>query len=158
MSNFNKGNDSNRQSYIRGSQRSSDQSIFKIKLPDNYLKEGYFDPQGVRHRELYFDWAVSISESLKTAKMTSTALRKYFNQAKQISRLVEADSQRFEQKKHELLLLKAKVFNAAKKKRSNTPMLMHEFIEKNVREAEKSLINLTVFIDHFECIVAYFKE
>ena len=142
----------------QGSQSGYSKQFAKPKLPEKYLQGGYFDEKGNKRKELYLDWAMEIAENLRIAKMTPNALRRYYNQIKNIASIVNGKEQLFEERKSELFRLQALVFNASKKNDSSTPELMNEFIDINIKQAEQSLKCLQAFVEHFECVVAYFKE
>lgn len=126
-------------------------------LPDDYLKAGYFDDSGRFRKELFIGWPEQIVSGLK-GKMSATALRKFFDEAKTILSVAEGQEDAFENVRHRVWKLKALVHNATKKKDSNTPFLFAKFIEANIPHAEQSLKAYKAFVLHFECIVAFFKE
>lgn len=130
-------------------------------LPRDYLKDGYCDAEGSPRRELFLDWAEELAATLKREKMTPTALRNFFNEAKTILSLVDQDAQRearFGEIVPRIHKLRSNAHYASQKRDGNIPPLFYSFIQKNHALAERSYSNLKMFVDHFECVVGYFKE
>jgi len=127
-------------------------------LPEDYLKNGYFDENGNVLPEVIIAWPRDIATKLANARpeMKSAQLRNFFGEARRIEGQLSA-GQDFAALQSRILQLDAYAANAVKK--DNAPSLFKQFIEHNVKWArrdQKSFIK--GFIPHFECVVAYFPK
>lgn len=122
---------------------------------ENYLSQGYFDENNQPRKELYLDWSRSIAENLSRQGMTKGALRRFYAQVKGLQPLMEKN---FEANKYRLYAIVPLVNYGVNKEDSPLPKEFKSFIEQNVKQAEKDLRHYQFFVDHFQCVVAYFKE
>lgn len=122
---------------------------------ENYLSQGYFDENDQPRKELYLDWPRSIAEILSRQGMTKGSLRRFYAQVKGLHPLMEKD---FEGNKYRLYAIVPLVNYGVNKEDSPLPKEFKSFIEQNVKQAEKDLRHYKFFVEHFQCVVAYFKE
>jgi CRISPR type III-A-associated protein Csm2 len=127
-----------------------------LTLPDGYLAQGYFDENGYPMKQLFIEWPKELAVKLRQGKMTASALRNFYNEARIIHSI--AEGLEFEQVRERIWKLKPKAHYAANRKAGNTPYLFYQFIEANLPHAEQSLKAFKTFVSHFECVVAFFKE
>jgi len=130
------------------------------KLPDGYLSGGYFiankDKNYIR-KEVFIDWAQDVSQALKqqTPAMTSAAIRRFFSKLRAVEYKYKMN-QEFDLAKEGIYAFVRDVTYT--ENRGVTPSLFSRFIEKNVDEARKSPDHFRAFIEHFQSVVAYFKD
>lgn len=121
---------------------------------NQYLKEGYFDSEGYRRKEIYIDWAKEIANKLSNSNMTTASLRKFYNQIKGLQHLL-TNEENFNANKYRLYNI---IPLAQYKLNSSVPQEFVDFLEVNLQQVEKDFKNFQVFVDHFQSVVAYFKE
>jgi CRISPR/Cas system CSM-associated protein Csm2 small subunit len=125
-------------------------------LPEDYLKEGYFDEKGNLRPELITTHALSIAQTLAGAKMTTAALRRFFGKVRFAQRRLDSTDD-FSGVIPEILALKPYVANAVT--RRVVPGLFKQFIERNVDLAVKDSKSFREgFVKHFEYVVAFFPR
>ncbi|MFW5437294.1 type III-A CRISPR-associated protein Csm2 [Paenibacillus apiarius] len=133
-----------------------------IKLPESYLEEGYFDSEGLPRRELYVEMAEEVAKKFGVVGDSSSRLRKYYNEVRTIWEVVNADKngseKAFHSNRHRLYKLRATASYDSNREDGRSSRILYDFINKNVQIAEKSLKHYKVFMDHFMCIMGYFKE
>lgn len=122
-----------------------------------YLSEGYFDEKGNPRKELYLDWAEGIATILAREGMTKGALRRFYAQIKGIQPLMN-DKQGFEKNKHRLYSIVPLANYGVNRNDSALPEEFKTFIEKNMMLAEKDEKHFKFFVEHFQSVIAYFKE
>ena len=130
----------------------------QLRLPEGYLRQGYFDKDGNVLPELIQDWAYELAGQLirgeHESKLTSTQLRRFFNKARYIERKLK--SQPFEELKSEIYSLRPLAAYAVGRK--TAPPLFKQFIDLNTGQATKSEKDFTEgFLVHFQSIVGYAK-
>lgn len=130
-----------------------------ITLPVDYLKEGYFDDQGFLRREIFADeaWQVSLalSNSDLRCPLSSSSLRRYYNQLKAIQQTYQTDKD-FEHVKVKLYGFLNSVRYAVA--RNVVPDLFQVFVERNLEFALSNPNAFQAFIQHYESIVAYARN
>ena len=130
------------------------------KLRDDYLTDGYFEEKNGKNyikEEVFIKWAQEVSGDLKlqTPAMTSAAIRRYFSKLRAIEYKYKMN--------HDFDLAREGIYAFVRdvsytENRSVTPVLFSRFIEKNVTEAKKSPEHFRAFVEHFQSVVAYFKD
>lgn len=120
----------------------------------NYLSQGYFDENNRPYKELYLDWAQSIADTLARKGMSKGALRRFYGQVKGLQPIIEKD---FEGQKHRLYPIIPHAHYGVNKENSTIPAEFITFIERNVFLAEQDIRHFQMFIEHFQCVVAYFR-
>lgn len=127
-------------------------------LPQGYLQEGYFNEKGYLREELITTQAREIALAFERQNMKITALRKFFNKIKLITRRFsfQADYD-FDQALPEILELEP--YAAYTANRGVMPYIFVEFITRNV---ERAKADKKAFCDgfakHCEYVVAYFPR
>lgn len=142
----------------RDNYRSSDEP----KLPEGYLKDGYFNkgPQGKTIRtELMWKTAEEIAKGLNGGRtqMKKSQLRKYYDYCKRLQSMMQAKNMGFDAVKPLIAKLLGYVTNALNKSTPLVPVMFKQFVEKNIL-AVKDADDFNAFIAHFEMIVAYYPR
>lgn len=125
-------------------------------LPESYLSDGYFDEKGNLRPELITTQALLVAQAFERAKMTTTALRRFFGKVRFAQRKLDRTGD-FSTVIPEILALKPYVANAVT--RGVVPGLFKQFIDRNVDMAivdDKSFLH--GFVKHFEYVVAFFPR
>lgn len=128
------------------------------RLPADYLKDGYFkciDGKNYIREEVFIRWAEDTSASLRRAKMTSAAIRRFFTKLRAIEYKYKM-SHDFERAREGIYAFSRDARYAETRK--VTPPLFTQFIEANTAEAKKDAEHFRAFIEHFQSVIAYFKE
>jgi CRISPR type III-A-associated protein Csm2 len=127
-------------------------------LPAGYLANGYFDGKGNILPEVIIGWAKDIAQKLDQSRpsMNTAQLRKFFGEVRSIESQLKSGKS-FDTIRGRVLKLDAYAADAFKK--GNVPQLFKQFIEQNLKWAEKDQKNyLDGFLPHFESVVAYFPK
>lgn len=132
------------------------------KLPEGYLKDGYFDkgPQGKTVKtELVWKTAEKIAKDLNEGRtqMKKSQLRKYYDYCKRLQSMMQAKNMGFDAVKPLFAKLLGYVTNARNKSTPLVPQMFEQFVEKNIL-AVKGADDFNAFIAHFEMIVAYYPR
>ncbi len=127
-------------------------------LPDGYLKDGYFNDKGYLREELITVQAREIALAFERQQMKVTALRKFFNKIKLITRKFSFQQDYdFEKALPEILELEPYAAYTA-----NRGVMPHMFVEFITRNVERAKVNQKAFCDgfakHCEYVVAYFPR
>lgn len=126
------------------------------RLPDGYLKDGYFNERGHLREDLLDkvaeEVALAIGESQPT--LTTHQLRRFFNDAKAIQNRLGM-LQDFDAVRSDIKRLKAFARDAQGKKK--IPREFLGFIEKNVDLVNDKKSFEKGFIEHFQAVVANFS-
>lgn len=129
------------------------------ELPSGYLAKGYFDEKGNCWPQVIQDWPRQISHSLDQSRpqMKTAQLRgRFFTEVRRLETKLKA-GRNFDAIRPELLKIGAFAEQAVNKKK--VPLLFKQFIDANLRLATKGEKEFTDgFVNHFECVVAYFPE
>lgn len=132
---------------------------FSLKLPDGYLARGYFDEKGNPWPSVILEWPRDIADKLAQSRpqMTTAQLKgRFFAQVRRIEGKLDSLKD-YDAVRQDVLKLEAFVEDAAKK--NKVPDLFRQFIRANVKEAAKGEREFRRgFVNHFECVVAYFPE
>jgi CRISPR type III-A-associated protein Csm2 len=121
-----------------------------------YLEGGYYK-NGKLRREIYIEWAKEQAKILAEAGMTRAALRRFYAQIKGLQPLMK-DEKAFEENKHKLYPIIPLANYATNKEEGKVPVAFKNFIERNIELALENRDNFVAFVEHFQSIVAYFKE
>jgi len=128
------------------------------KLRDGYLDGGYFytknDKNYIRE-DVFIKWAQDISYDLKQQGLTSAAIRRFFSKLRAVEHKYKM-TRDFELAREGIYAFVRDVTYT--ENRGVTPSLFSKFIEKNISEAKKSPDHFRAFIEHFQSVVAYFKD
>lgn len=124
-------------------------------LPNDYLKNGYYDEKGNLRREIIVEHAKSIAEHLSNNRMTSASLRRFYGSVVGIKNKYQFTKD-FDTLRPMIDQLEPSVEYAHK--REVVPKMFVEFINRNVTLARKSASQFLGFSQHFQSIVAYFKD
>lgn len=129
-----------------------------VKLPDGYLYEGYFDVKNGKNyikEAVFIAWAQELSNSLKQSGLTSAAIRRFFSKLRAIEYKFKM-TRDFDLAREGIYAFVRDVTYT--ENRGVTPPLFSKFIERNVNEAKESPDHFRAFIEHFQSVVAYFKD
>lgn len=130
------------------------------RLPDGYLRDGYFEPAAERERpalrrEYIIGYPEAIAKALEDReKNKSTQLRKFYDYCIRIRDMLER-GQSFCELKSEFCRLAP--FAKYAESRSKVSGLFVQFIQKNV-DAVRSKDDFYAFLKHFEAVIAYIKK
>jgi len=132
------------------------------KLPEGYLKNGYFDtgPSGKTVRtELVWKTAKEIADSLNAGKtqLKKSQLRKYYDYCKNLQSKMHLRNAGFEAIRPEFVKLLGYATNALNKSTPVVPKIFVKFVESNIDKV-KNADDFNAFIAHFEMIVAYYPK
>jgi CRISPR type III-A-associated protein Csm2 len=128
-----------------------------LSLPQDYLKDGYFDKNGDILEEVIMQWPQHLAKVFHESKpqLKTAQLRRFFSEVRrQEARLTCGIP--FASLKTEILKLDSYAANTLK--RNNAPLVFKNFIEQNVRFASMDEKSFKAFVTHFECIVGYYPE
>ena len=126
------------------------------KLPNDYLKEGYFDENGYLRAGIFQEDAKEVATVLAGLKMTSTSLRAFYNKLKAIESKYKASNNNFDLIKPNLYAFERDV--AYQISRGVVSEDFRKFINKNAELAIKGPKEFKGFIEHFLSVLAYFKD
>lgn len=123
-----------------------------------YLSGGYFDDDDRHRREIYIEWAREVADELGRGGMTSASLRRFYGKIKALQRMLTEET--FLDFKHHLysVLTMAHYGNNREERSGKLPDAFVIFLERNIQLAERSYKDFLAFVDHFQSVVAYFKE
>ena len=126
------------------------------ELPNGYLVKGYFDDSGNILPTVVVEWPQDIARKLRQGGLESSQLRRFFSEVRHLEGQLQAGKD-FAAVRGSLLKLGAYAADAEKKRKA--PPLLRQFIEQNLKWATRDPKSfLKGFVQHFECIVAYFPE
>ena len=127
------------------------------RLPDGYLRDGYFDEKGNIYERLIVDDAINIANNLGQGNMSRSQLRNFYEEVVDIRHLIRSQHNTFDELRPRILKLKAFAHNATTQRASKAPPLFDDFISRNVELGSQSQKNfLDGMYQHFECVVLYF--
>jgi len=138
----------------RGSRRQGKGSPPARGLPPGYLEGGYFDEKGNLRREMIIEWPRAIASTLVRERMKIAAIRNFFTTVRGIESAYRVSGD-FDSVCPRIWSLAPKVnYQAARGIASRT---FKQFIETNLPLATKNANHfLEGFVEHFQCVVAYF--
>lgn len=128
------------------------------KLPDGYLLGGYFDVKNEKNyikEDVFIKWAKDVSVDLKQQGLTSAAIRRFFSKLRAVEYKFKMNHD-FDSAREGLFAFVRDV--SYTENRSVTPSLFSRFIEVNIEQAKKDADHFRAFIEHFQSVVAYFKD
>lgn len=124
-------------------------------LGSDYLQEGYFKGEYLR-KEIFTSEAERVADLLSARGMTSASLRRFYNKLRGIYSRYN-DTKNFAEIKPGLYSLYPNVADAVSRN-ANVPQEFRQFINANLKEAEKGPEHLKGFVEHYQSVLAYFKE
>jgi len=125
-------------------------------LSPDYLKNGYFDENGYLREEIFTSEAMHVSDVLSSKGMTSAAIRRFYTKLRGISNRYGTGD--FERIKEKLYSFYPSAAYAVSRKNTSVPPEFQKFIETNIKLAVKDPKHFKGFVEHFQSVVAYFKE
>lgn len=128
----------------------------KMKISDDYLKDGYFDEKGYLREGIFKDEAKEIAQILASLRMTPTSLRVFYNKVKAIENRYQASNNNFDLIKSSLYAFERDV--AYQVSRRVVPEEFRKFIVRNTEIAIKGPKEFKGFVEHFLSVLAYFKD
>lgn len=127
-------------------------------LPKGYLEGGYFvtknDKNYIRE-EVFIQWAKGVSSTLKNDGLTSAAIRRFFSKLRAIEYKFKTTND-FDLAREGIFAFSRDV--SYTENRGVTKPLFSRFIEMNCQEAKKDAEHFRAFVEHFQSVVAYFKD
>ncbi|AEF93463.1 CRISPR-associated protein TM1810 domain protein [Desulfotomaculum nigrificans CO-1-SRB] len=135
--------------------RQNSQVSVACKLGADYLKDGYYNDQGYLRKEIFTTEAEMVAGVLAASGMTSASLRRFYNKLRGIYARYQ-DNKNFDEIKPYLYKFYPNATDAVRRK--IVPEEFRRFININVALAEQSPENLKGFVEHFQSVVAYFKD
>ncbi|RJX27659.1 MAG: type III-A CRISPR-associated protein Csm2 [Dethiobacter sp.] len=132
------------------------EQIKRPGLEEDYLKNGYFNDKGYLREEIFTSEAMRVAEILSAKGMTRASLRRFYNKLRGIYSRFK-DAKNFEEIKAGLYSFYPNVADAISRN-SNVPEEFRQFIYTNVGLAVKDSDHLKGFVEHFQSVLAYFKE
>ncbi|MEI6125150.1 MAG: type III-A CRISPR-associated protein Csm2 [Pseudomonadota bacterium] len=127
-------------------------------LAHDYLEGGYFDEKNGKKyikEAVYITWAQDVSAALRNQNMSPTAIRNFFNKLRAVEFKYKVNKD-FDLAKQDLFAFCRDVKYT--ENRSVTPALFTIFIEKNIELAKVDSLHFKAFIEHFQSVIAYFKN
>lgn len=127
-------------------------------LPKGYLVGGYFETQNGKQyirEEVFIAWAKEVSAALKADGLTPAAIRRFFSKLRAIEYKFKT-TRDFNLAREGIYAFSRDV--AYTENRGVTKPLFSKFIELNCAEAKKDAEHFRAFVEHFQSVVAYFKE
>lgn len=125
-------------------------------LGPDYLKDGYFNDKGYLSEGIYTSDAVRVAEVLSAKGMTRASLRRFYNKLRGIHSRFK-DTKNFDEIKPGLYSFYPNVADAISRN-NNVPEEFRQFIDKNIKLAVKDKEHFFGFVEHFQSVLAYFKE
>jgi CRISPR type III-A-associated protein Csm2 len=133
-------------------------SVVAVKLREGYLEGGYFEVKNDKNyikEEVFIKWAQDVSADLKQQGLTPAAIRRFFSKLRAVEHKFKANRD-FDLAREGVYAFTRDVTYT--ENRGVTPHLFSLFIERNIREAQKSGEHFRAFVEHFQSVVAYFKD
>jgi CRISPR-associated protein Csm2 len=133
-------------------------STATIKLRDGYLEGGYFDIKNGKNyikEAVFIKWAQDVSADLKQQGMSPNAIRNFFNKLRAVEYNYKSTKD-FDRTRQDIYTFCRDVKYT--ENRGVTPLLFTSFIEANIAEAKKDADHFKAFIEHFQSVIAYFKD
>jgi CRISPR-associated protein Csm2 len=124
-------------------------------LGSDYLKDGYFN-EGYLRKEIFTSEAERVAGVLSAKGMSSASLRRFYNKLRGIYSRYN-DTKNFEEIKPCLYSLYPNVADAVSRN-SNVPEEFRQFINTNLNLAEKDPAHMKGFVEHYQSVLAYFKD
>jgi CRISPR-associated protein Csm2 len=127
-------------------------------LPKGYLAGGYFETKNGKQyirEEVFITWVKEMSAALKAEGLTPAAIRRFFSKLRAIEYKFRTTKD-FDLAREGIYAFSRDV--AYTENRGVTKPLFSKFIELNCTEAKKDAEHFRAFVEHFQSVVAYFKE
>jgi CRISPR-associated protein Csm2 len=143
-----KGNSSGYQSLSRN----------RSLLRAGYLADGYFEIKNGKNyikEDVFIKWPQDISADLRSAGMSPTAIRNFFNKLRAVEHNYKVTKD-FDKTRQGIYSFCRDVHYT--ETRGVTPELFTKFIEANIALAKKDPEHFKAFIEHFQSVIAYYKD
>jgi len=141
--------------FQKGREGDSVTSKSNFKIPDNYLKDGYFDQNNCLYEELLTTIADQIASAFSSSypKLKNHQLRRFYQHARAAENRLKMT--------HDwpcvnVDIKKLKAFVAEAKGKGKVSEVFYEFINMNLDNIKDEKSFLQGFLEHFQAIVAYF--
>lgn len=128
----------------------------RLRLPNNYLSNSYFDEKGYLREGIFKEEAKEVAKVLAAIRMTPTSLRAFYNKLKAIENKYNASNNNFDLIKPNLYAFERDV--AYQVSRGVVDEEFRKFIVVNAELAIKGPKEFKGFIEHFLSVLAYFKD
>jgi CRISPR-associated protein Csm2 len=141
-----------------GSRTGGGNNSGEADLPDHYLQGGYFEEKNGKNymkEEIFISWARDVSSALKKAGLKSAAIRRFFSKLRATEHKYKTTND-FDLAREGIYAFVRDV--SYSENRGVTPVLFSRFIEANVQLAKKDAEHFRAFIEHFQSVVAFFRE
>jgi len=129
-----------------------------IALRDGYLTGGYFETKNGKNyikEAVFIKWAQDISADLRGERLSPTAIRNFFNKLRAVEHNYKV-SKDFDKTRQDIYSFCRDVKYT--ENRGVTPELFTKFIDANIALAKKDPEHFKAFIEHFQSVIAYFKD
>jgi CRISPR type III-A-associated protein Csm2 len=128
----------------------------RLKLPDNYLSQGYYDENGQLRADIFKDEARVAANVLASWNTTPTSLRVFYNKLKAIENRYKYSGKDFNLIKPGLYAFERDV--AYQISRSVVSEEFRKFININSEIALRGPKEFKGFIEHFLSVLSFFKD
>ncbi len=124
-------------------------------IPENYLKDGYFDKDNCLFEELVTTTANQIAMSFSTSypKLKNHQLRRFYQHARAAENRL---SMTHDWPSVNIDIKKLKPFVAEAKGKGKVPEVFYDFICRNIDNIIDEKSFMQGFLAHFQAVVAYF--
>jgi len=125
------------------------------KLPEGYLKNGYFDDKGNILENYITKWAEDIAKTLGNAypSMTKHQLRRFYNHVKSLEKKLDL-TEDYPSINADLKMLVSYAANAACKRPASIPKFFESFVKRNL-DTVKDIKTFRGFVQHFQAVVGF---
>jgi CRISPR type III-A-associated protein Csm2 len=127
-------------------------------LRDGYLADGYFEiKNGKKYikEAVFIKWAQDVSADLRSEGLSPTAIRNFFNKLRAVEHNYKVSND-FDKTRQEIYSFCRDVKYT--ENRGVTPELFTKFIDANIALAKEDPEHFKAFIEHFQSVIAYFKD
>lgn len=127
-------------------------------LRDGYLAGGYFEIKNGKNyikEDVFINWAQEISADLRREGLSPTAIRNFFNKLRAVEHNYSVTKD-FDKTRQDIYSFCRDVKYT--ENRGVTPELFTKFIDSNITLAKKDPEHFKAFIEHFQSVIAYFRE
>jgi CRISPR type III-A-associated protein Csm2 len=126
------------------------------QLWPDYLKAGYFDPDGNLRVDFVSRSKVQpLVQEMGNAKLTSNQLRRFFQHCRAIEARLRAKTSSWRAEEAAFRMLDVAAADALGKSTAKIPKLFHDFVQRNVAAVRTETDFLKGFLPHFEALVGF---
>jgi len=136
--------------------QSSSRNISSLRA--GYLADGYFEIKNGKNyikEDVFIKWPQDISADLRNAGLSPNAIRNFFNKLRAVEHNYKVTKD-FDKTRQDIYSFCRDVKYT--ENRGVTPELFTKFIDANIDLAKKDPEHFKAFIEHFQSVIAYFKD